>query len=468
LSRTAGLVAALGLSINYDVVSLASLGWRDDAYVAMVTLCTYLMVRCWRAGQLTDRFYRVGRVRIDAAHLEAALLGIAGGFAILTRIMAVPFLLAGAVVVLVALAAPWRRRLAIVGLACLLATVIAGPYFLNCWRVHGDPLYTFNVHGGIYSISEGKEEWKGTTASYVWQKIKTRPFEQLDTIAQGVTTYPFGNKWTGLGRWKAGFGDWAAIASIVGLVLLAAQAEGRLVLVAMVGSLLPFAFTWKVDPHFRFTAHVYPIFLIAAAVAVVLCLRMIRTLLAPAWSSTEPWWRGSSWRAWAAMVAGTLVVLWGLSRFSPSWVFAETLAANEDATATAGVREAAFFGSGWTPVLPGGNVNVRVTMDEGRIDLRLPSVDDYPATLRLDPFPAPLTDVPSQLPEVEILLNGISIRRMRLQWTPGRVGAYDIVLPRATVRRGTNRVVVRVIDGGAVALWYLRVHRAPPTGPSLW
>ena len=101
-----------------------------------------------------------------------------------------------------------------------------------------------------------------------------------------------------------------------------------------------------------------------------------------------------------------------------------------------------------------------MTKDEGIVEVKLPAVEDYPATLRLDPFPQPLTESPAQPPEVDILLNGTSIRRMRLQWTPGRVGAYDIVLPRANVRRGSNRVTVRVIDGHAVALWYLRVH--PP------
>jgi len=461
-SRIAGLIAALGLSINYDVISLASLGWRDDAYVTVVTLCAYLMVRCWRAGVLPDRGYHFGRFRFDAAHVEAAALGVASGFAILTRIMAVPFLMAGAAVVVLALPAAWRRRFTIVGIAFAMATLVAGPYFLNCWRVHGDPLYTFNVHGGIYSVSEGKDEWKGTTTSYVWQKIKTRPLEMFDTVAQGLTTYPFGNKWAGLGRWGSAIAEWAAIAALIGLVLLAATAEGRLVLVAMLGSLVPPAFTWKVDPHFRFTEHVYPIFLVAAGAAIVFALRMSQRVLAP--ERPSPAWspRFSSWRAWATTVGGTVAVLVVLSRLSPAWVFSETIAAREDASATAGVREAAFFGAGWTPVLRSGNVSLRVTSREGTVDVRLPSADDYTATLRLDPFPEPLTETPPTLPEVEILLNGTSLARVHLRYTPGRVGSYGIALPRTSVRRGANRVTVRVISGGAVGLWYLRVH--PPSG----
>jgi hypothetical protein len=45
-SRPVGLLAALGLSLDHDVLTLASRGWRDDAYVAAVALCAFLMLRC--------------------------------------------------------------------------------------------------------------------------------------------------------------------------------------------------------------------------------------------------------------------------------------------------------------------------------------------------------------------------------------------------------------------------------------
>ena len=70
-----------------------------------------------------------------------------------------------------------------------------------------------------------------------------------------------------------------------------------------------------------------------------------------------------------------------------------------------------------------------------------------------------------------------------LRWTPGRVWLVRHQLPRAAVRQGANRLVLRVArlpatpsdifhpgltDGDAVALWYLRVHPAavPPGGQS--
>jgi hypothetical protein len=47
-----------------------------------------------------------------------------------------------------------------------------------------------------------------------------------------------------------------------------------------------------------------------------------------------------------------------------------------------------------------------------------------------------------------------------LRFTPGRVGSYDIMLPRTAAGRGTNALTVRVQNGGAIGLWYLRVHPA--------
>jgi hypothetical protein len=75
------------------------------------------------------------------------------------------------------------------------------------------------------------------------------------------------NKWDGLDRWKWGLGNWAMIAGLAGLVVFAATAWGRLLLVVTVTSLLPFSLTWTVDPDFRFTVYMCPVLLVAAAVA---------------------------------------------------------------------------------------------------------------------------------------------------------------------------------------------------------
>ena len=455
-SRPAGLMAALGLSLDYDVISRASLGWRDDAYMAMVTLCAFLILRWWRSGRMKD----------------AVLFGVAGGFAILTRIMAVSFLVAGVACFVVARPSAWRRHVKAAGVALGVSALVAVPYFVNCWRVYGDPLYTFNVHGHIYSVAERHEQWNGSTAGYVTLKFEQRPFEMLDTVAQGLTTYPFLNKWKGLDFWLPGLSWWAALASIAGLIVFAASAEGRLLLVLMVSSLVPFSFTWTVDPDFRFTMHAYPMLMIAAAVAVSVALRAVRAVFVSGDPAAEPVWRRIAWLPWLATVGLVLAVLWFTSRVSPSLVFAETLHRSEDATVTAGVRDGGSFGSGWSELLRGENVSMRVVTDAATLLIRLPAQGDYPVTLRMDPFPRPIVDAPARLPVVAVALNGAEVGEIQLRWTSGRVGSYEIVLPRTAVRRGVNRLVLRVkrpvvsplrpglTDGDAIGLWYLRVHPA--------
>jgi hypothetical protein len=118
-------------------------------------------------------------------------------------------------------------------------------------------------------------------------------------------------------------------------------------------------------------------------------------------------------------------------------------------------------------------VNLRVTTGEAALSIRLPDAGDYPTTIRMDPFPRPLDALPQRATEVEVLLNGVNVATIALRWTPNRVGAYDVVLPGAAVRRGDNRLVLRVRGSGnselspvrpgltpgeAVALWYVRVR----------
>jgi hypothetical protein len=240
-----------------------------------------------------------------------------------------------------------------------------------------------------------------------------------------------------------------------------------------VSSLVPFSFTWTVDPDFRFTLHAYPMLMIAAAVALGAAVHGLRAVLASGRGAAGGAWRRIAWLPWASTVGIVLAVLWFVGRVSPSLVFAEALRWREDATVAAGSRDAASFERGWSELIRGTNVSMRVAIDEGTLLIRLPEDSDYPATLRMDPFPRPLVAAPGRLPLVEVALNGIPIGEIQLRWTPERVGAYDILLPRTAVQRGVNRLVLRVkrpagstvrpglSDGDAVGLWYVRVHPPP-------
>lgn len=453
-SRPVGLLAALGLSIDMDLVSLASLGWRDDAYMAMAVLSALLMLRWWRADPPGTR----------ATYTAAAWAGVGAGFAMLTRITAVTFLVPGIIWLFVERRAGWRRQLVAVALWAAVTLVVAGPFFINVWRVLGDPFYSFNVHGSVYSLAEGQAEYTGGTVGYITQKFSRRPVLMFDTVAQGLTTYPFLNKWGGFMSWLEGLWRWAAALSVIGLVILAALPAGRLLLAIAVGSILPFAFTWTVDPDYRFTVQAYPFLLIATGVALSAMARTVGRVLGSRAAEGAPpaWWR-EPWRPWAAVVVPTVIVIWLVGRVLPPRVFAEALRAGEDATVMAGARDAAFLGSGWSALLPGSNVSFRTT-SEGDLTIRLPLEGDYPVTLRMDPFPRPLAAAaPAPLPVVEMWLNGTSVAAIQLEWTPDRVGTYRVVLPQAAVRRGTNRLMLRVRpaasgDRPEIALWYLRVH----------
>src|SRR5262249_12590892 len=154
-------------------------------YMAAFTMCAYLMVRYARTtDDQTPAIYRVARWQVSAVHVYAVLLGVSAGLAILTRIMAVPFIVAGLAWLFIVRRDRWRRQAAGLGIAVVTAIVVAAPYFINCWRVFGDPLYTFNVHGAIYSAAEGNRAFTGSTASYVRDKIARRPIEVMDTVAQ--------------------------------------------------------------------------------------------------------------------------------------------------------------------------------------------------------------------------------------------------------------------------------------------
>src|SRR6185503_437096 len=300
-------------------------------------------------------------------------------------------------------------------------------------------------------------------------------------ILRGVTLYPFENKWTGLDAWRDGLGALVAFASVVGLAALAFVPAGRVVLLVAFTSLLPFSLTWRVDPNPRFTLHLYPFFLIAASIAGSFAVRAVGRLLAAGIvAEPAPWRRdgeilaGRNLATGAAVVAGSAALLWYVMSWSPQLVFADALRYRDDATVTVG-DDIGFLGTGWSRPLDLGNVQMRIATGESGIRVRLPLQDDYRLTLRLDPFPRPLSATPARLPVIEYSLNGTRLGAIPLKWNPERFGAYEVTLPRSAVHPGMNTLVLRRVpdpgaagssvpgfsDGDAFAFWLLRASRPP-------
>ena len=64
--------------------------------------------------------------------------------------------------------------------------------------------------------------------------------------AEGLTWYPFRTKWTGFDFWFGHLGTILAWLSAAGLLIFATTRTGRFLLVLLLASLVPYAFTWTI------------------------------------------------------------------------------------------------------------------------------------------------------------------------------------------------------------------------------
>jgi hypothetical protein len=267
-----GLPAAAALAVDRDAMWWGVEGFRDDAFALFTVLAAAALVR----------------LRARPSLRWAVLAGVAGAGAVLTRVTALSFLLpAGAWLAMGrGEEARARRRAALVAL--LVALALAAPYLMTCALAYGDPLYAVNFHTRFYRSRIGLDH----AAHMGWLEYlrSARGAGGLaGTGLTGLTTYPFANKWQGL--------DWVtpwlrrvlAPAAIAGLLLFLRTAPGRLLLLLLFCSLLPYAFTWNVPggAEWRFTLVAYPFYLVAAAQA----------LASAVWLLRRAFRAGGAWRA---------------------------------------------------------------------------------------------------------------------------------------------------------------------------
>jgi hypothetical protein len=458
-SRSVGYAAAFGMAIEREVISWGVEGWRDDAFAFAVALSVCSMLYHRRKPSIGS----------------AVALGVSAALACLTRIFSVSFLGPGFLGVLLWPAGSWRQRLRGFLLATLTAAVLVAPYLVSCWREFGDPFYTLNYQPLYYLAAE--QAPSSTTpgaVGYVGEKLLNAPFQTLDTWALGMTSYPFLNKWNGFEPWLPGLGRWLAGAALLGLLLFTASGNGRLLLVALASAQVPFAFTWRLSADWRYTEFTYPFFLVAAGLVITNVAAFARPSRWKRLVARTP--RLWSVVAWALTLGGIAVVVWMIVRVLPVLTVRESLLANRRTVIAAGPRDGSFFREGWSDKVKTHTVTARVARGERSVvDIPLPRSADYNITVRLDPFPPPV-DGAGDLPSVRILFNGVLLRTVTLTWNPERVGSYDLVLRRAMVRPGLNRLVF-VGDHGSAAdaaagqrrpnrsfrLWYVLVVPTPPT-----
>jgi len=422
-SRGVGLIAAFLMAIEYHLVSFGVAGGRDAPFLALVVLSALAMA-CYRRAPSGPR---------------AVLLGATAAAACLVRMTSVSFLVPGFVFLLLVDERPWRARWRsmAVGLAVMLGLV--GPYLVNCWLEFGDPLYSISYHADFYRQAAGLAvENRSGTLAYLADTFAARPFKTIDTVAQGLTSYPFGVKWSGFEPWVAGMGAGLAWASLAGLIAFTRSRDGRMLVLVLVTSLIPFSVTWQLFSNWGYTEHAYPFFLLAAAFAlwhggraVTRPIRLIERLRT----------QKGIIRWGTAVAAGIGVAVFAGLYALPVLVFVETVHAGENAAIEAGHRDLAFFGRGWSSPVPQGAIVYRAANGWAPvIRLPLPAADDFDLRFRLDPLTPPAEGAPVSDVVVHVFANGRLLGRTRLEWDPERVGSYSVRLPKEVARAGLNRV----------------------------
>lgn len=442
-SPAVGLVAAFAMAIEMDNITWGAGGWRDDAFTCAVVLTAHAVL--W--------------LRASPTLSRAVWLGVICAAACLTRITALSF-------VLPALAASWwllpgdalqRRRLLLT--AAGVFVLVLAPYLINCWRVYGDPLYAINVHADVYREAEGQVVQSHQTASeYLTGLLRREPMRTIDTAMLGMTAYPFANKWAGFAPWHPLIGRVLMWLSMAGLLGMLASAQGRLMLIVLAGSLVPYALTWRLIGDWRFTMHAYPFLLLASALALV---SVAQVFMPERWQQIRRTWPPAR-RWWIPRVAvlGVLAaVVWFTVVPLPAAVARERLGDERVVTIMAGPRDQAFFIDGWQSPRTDGNVTSRLSAGHAA-KVRLPIVQGtpYELLLRMDPAPSPSDDAP--LPGVRLYADGQPAGRVDLTWDPARVGSY--LVPMAVSLRDSVDLELFLESGAGetrgLRFWYAQVR----------
>lgn len=455
----AGIAAAAAWAIELDAIAWGSAGWRDDTFTLFFTLTAWSLVR----------------LRFMPASREAVIAGICAAGATLTRLSSLSFVVPGLAWLVVSPLFPLARRQTAraAAVAALVAAALVAPYLINCWRATGDPFYAVNYHTRYYRAAEGLPPAVGESAvQLVVRQFADKPVAALDTAVSGVLSWPFGSKWRGFRPWSPLLPSILSWLAIAGLVCFLYQPTGRLLLVLLVSSLLPYAWTWNLGggDAWRFSEHAYPIYLVAAAGAVAFAGRVAVHLV----RNREGWrpvlTRRQAYAAGFATLLAAAVV--GASLLLPALVVREALAAGEAITLEADRRAGVLLTGDWSSPHRERNVVVRAALGLNvGVRVPFPRATAFLLTLRLDP---PATR--DERLTVDVFINRHHLGRVRLTKSPDRIGTYRFHVPAAFTVAGTNRLefvasdTVPAREAGpsfrwvapdepvAFRLWYVRVE----------
>jgi 4-amino-4-deoxy-L-arabinose transferase-like glycosyltransferase len=452
LSPLTGLLAALLTATELELVTWGVDGWRDDTFTATVLLAAWALLK----------------LRTRPSFQNGLLAGTACGLSCLTRITAISFIVPAFIWLVTARAAASRtERARAVGIATLILTIVVAPYLISCGLATGDPLISINYHTAYYRFAEDKPIQAPMSAvEYVRSKLTERPIRTLDSGMNGLFVQPFLTKWGGFEEWQPGLGRTLQWVALVGLAALPFSGAGRLLLVMLLGSLLPYSFTWNVGggDAWRFTMHAYPFFFLAAAFAVTGIGRALRAIARDPKSTLRPAAiRPYAWRLGAiTAIAGLgIAAYFGV----PWYVTRESIAQGESTSIETGPRDRIFYRSGWSaPHVE--NITVRVSRSERPVvRLPLPVKRPYDLVLRIDPITATTPE------RVDVLFNRHLVGRLRLSWNPERVGSYRLTLREDIVNAGSNELIIipsTMTPAGSAGQRFAWLDPADRIGVRLW
>ena len=462
-SPVVGLAAAAALAIEFDAIRWTVDGWRDDTFMLFVTLATWAFIRLRRVPSTAN----------------VVLAGVSGALVCLTRISALSFVVPALLYAAVRNDAPLRIALRRAPIAAVITVALVLPYLINCARATGDPFFAVNYHTRYYRAAEqlAPDDSVGALA-YLSRKFESRPILSADTALFGLVIHPYQNKWTGFAHWSRYIRSILFWSGIAGLFLATAFRDGRMFLLILITSLVPYAMTWPVGGggEWRFTQHVYPLYLVAACAAIAAAVPVVSAAVARRLDIRQ---HVTSRSVTATAIVAVAVVVGSLwYRFVPLLTFRETIAAGEPANVMTGDRDDVFFPGPWSASHAEGAVVVRAALAD-RTSVRIPvprQRANYAVTLRLDP--AETTDVALQ-PKVTAYFNGRVVAQLHLSRQEERIGTYRVVVPRELTDWRVGRLdlvashTVPAAEAGrrfkwlppnspvAFRLWYVRVEPVP-------
>jgi Dolichyl-phosphate-mannose-protein mannosyltransferase/Tetratricopeptide repeat len=436
-----GVLASLGMAIDSELISIGADGWRDDTFMFLVLMFSYALLRLFR----------------KASFGNALFAGIVAGLVCLTRMTSFSFIVPGYLFVLLAGKEPsMKHRTRSVLLSASIFCILIAPFLINCAIVYGDPLFSVNDNTKFYRSRENiPAEQPKTVARYLTEKLLERPYKFIDTGFVGLTRYPFLNKWKGINYLSPVLSKILAGCALLGTILFLFSSHGRLLLVLLISSLIPYAFTYEIAGGFewRFTMHAYPFYMIAGALFLVVAFGAL--CIQNTWSLFSE--RALSKKS-VLMTSGVVLFVimcgWFLLNQSNFLRKQEAIMADEAILIESGQRDFRFFNSGWYPAVQVAQERVRITKDTASLlTFPLKAAKEYNLILRANP----VFEKGGKASFISVFVNDRSAGQIEVKETAD--SAYVLRLPQDFVKDGINQIGLRTNrDGPNIALQYYKVQ----------